>query len=218
MQKLIAAVFLLFSSQAWAQACPLNQTAATDEPAIAAASAAAQKSLATTLGKKQTGQFTVCLRANAQEQLLAIDRLATQSSLYEVSVNTIGEEWFDLGASAVTQDFLARQLARTSVLLGYAQPYVTLLQNTDGSNDARRPNVANSAYWSNSITELNRYVQFTDANGQVSSIEKLITSLAQVKKSDCKSWLSAYQSANFGNDLFSMTRQKLETIAKLSCK
>jgi type VI secretion system protein ImpL len=218
MKAFITAVFLFLSSQAWAQTCPLNQAASNDEQTIAAASAAAQKSLATVLSKTQTGQLTACLRANAQEQLRAIDRLAEQSHLYVPAVSSMTGSWFDLGTPAVTEDFLSRQLARAQVLASYAVPHANLLQNTAGINDTLPAIQASASYWNNTINELNRFVQARENSGQLGLLVGLIQRLASTNKADCKSWLMHYQFPAFGNDLFSATRFKLEKSAQLSCK
>jgi type VI secretion system protein ImpL len=208
--------------------CASQSSPNANEQAVAAASADTSKKLDRLLAYvaklKQTGQtqqatqITLCLRANAHDELTQISQLVSQSRLYESSLSNGADSWFDLGSPAVTKDFLSRQLARSQVLLGYSNPYVVLLQNLDASNDVRTPYTSGTSYWSNSISELNRYVQFTDVGGQVGVLEKLITNLALAKKSDCKAWLSAYRSVEFGNDLFSEARQKLEKIAQLSCK
>lgn len=167
---------------------------------------------------QRAAQLTKCLRTNAQQQLRAISRLADQSQLYEPRLDSSSSErWFEVGSSAVVNDYLDRQLARTQVLLGYATPYVNLLKNTSSTNDAPASELANVAYWHNSFNELQRHMNQTDSAGQAAELERLIRNLGRTNRSDCKAWLNTYKSAKIGNDLFSKARHKLEVRAKAAC-
>jgi type VI secretion system protein ImpL len=162
-----------------------------------------------------------CARNYASGALLAVDGLASASQLYDPPAQA-GDDGsgaiFDLGAAPVLQAYLDRQLARAQVLAGYAAPFVTLLKNARGVSDSRRLNTQTDVYWDNTISELNRAVQFAEPAGQVGALDDFfLKQLGGLTYANCSAVLDAYQPPAIGNDLFSMRRQAMEDLARLSC-
>ncbi|RDS79921.1 hypothetical protein DWU98_15900 [Dyella monticola] len=125
---------------------------------------------------------------------------------------------FDLGSTPVLQDYLDRQLARVQVLAGYAAPFVTLLKGVTGVNNSQRVNTHTDTYWGNTISELNRAVQFADPAGQVAQLNDFfLKQLATLTYANCTSVLNGYASPAVGNDLFSEQRKAIFQIAQAKC-
>ena len=163
-------------------------------------------------------KITECVRAFAADKLGQIDTLASMSRLYDPSGNTDDSMFFDFGNTPVTNDYLARQISRSQVLAGYASPFVTFLQNTEAVNDAQRGNEQAAPYWSNTISELNRYVQFKETAGQVAQLHSLfLKQFANLDTANCGKALADYQPPAYGNDLFSQRRQHLEEKVQRRC-
>jgi type VI secretion system protein ImpL len=163
-----------------------------------------------------------CARNYASDALLDINGLAAASQLYDPPVQATADDGaavFDLGTPPVLQAYLGRQLARAQVLAGYAAPFVTLLKNSRGVSDSRRLNAQTDVYWDNTITELNRAVQFAEPAGQVGALDDFfLKQLATLTYASCPSVLDAYHPPAAGNDLFSMRRQVMESLARVSCE
>jgi type VI secretion system protein ImpL len=163
-----------------------------------------------------------CARNYASDALLDVNGLAAASQLYDPSVQAAdadGAAMFDLGTPPVLQAYLGRQLARAQVLAGYATPFVTLLKNSRGVSDNRRLNAQTDVYWDNTITELNRAVQFAEPAGQVGALDDFfLKQLGVLTYANCATVLDGYQSPAAGNDLFSMRRQAMEDLARLRCE
>jgi type VI secretion system protein ImpL len=162
-----------------------------------------------------------CARNYASGALLAVYGLASACHLYDPPAQAGddgGGAIFDLGAAPVLQAYLDRQLARARVLAGYAAPFVTLLKNARGVSDSRRLNTQTDVYWDNTITELNRAVQFAEPAGQVGALDDFfLKQLGGLTYANCSAVLDACQPPAIGNDLFSMRRQAMEDLARLSC-
>ena len=162
--------------------------------------------------------ITACVRDFAADKLGQIDTLLDQSRLYDPGTSTDNNLFFDFGTTPVVNDYLARQIARSQVLAGYAGPFVTFLQNTDAINDAHRANDQTAPYWSNTISELNRYVQFKETAGQVAQLHSLfLKQFANLDTANCGKALADYQPGAYGNDLFSQRRQHLEEKVQRRC-
>lgn len=163
-----------------------------------------------------------CARNYASGALLAVNGLAAASQLYDPPVQAAddaGTAMFDLGTPPVLQAYLDRQLARAQVLAGYAAPFVTLLKNSRGVSDSRRLNAQTDVYWDNTITELNRAVQFAEPAGQVGALNDFfLKRLGGLTYANCAAVLDAYHPPATGNDLFSTRRQAMEDLARLRCE
>lgn len=162
-----------------------------------------------------------CARNYASGMLLDVNGLASASQLYDPPAQPGDADdapMFDLGTTPVLEAYLDRQLARAQVLAGYAAPFVTLLKNARGVSDSRRLNAQTDIYWDNTITELNRAVQFAEPAGQVGALDDFfLKQLGTLSYANCASVLQAYRSPSAGNDLFSMRRGAMEDLARLSC-
>lgn len=169
-------------------------------------------------GFAQSGQdITGCVRDFAADSLARIDALASVSRLYDPGTGASGSGFFDLGVTAVTKDYLARQVARSQVLAGYATPFLFILQNTEAVNDTQKTNAQTAPYWNNTVTELNRYVQFKEPNGQVAHLDNLfLKQFSGLTSANCGKVLD-YVPAEYGNDLFSVRRKTLEEQAHARC-
>lgn len=159
-----------------------------------------------------------CARNFASDSLGRIDALVNASRLYTPGTSAGDGGFFNLGATPVIKDYLARQVSRSQVLAGYAAPFLTLLQNTEAQDDSQRPNAQTASFWSNSIGELNRYVQFKEPNGQVAQLDNLfLKQFSDLNTANCSKSLASYQPAEYGNDLFSQRRQYLEEQVRWRC-
>lgn len=159
-----------------------------------------------------------CARNFAADSLGRVDALVGASRLYDPGAAPGDGGFFNLGTTAVIKDYLARQVARSQVLAGYAAPFLTLLQNTEAQDDAQRPNAQTAPFWTNSVAELNRYVQFKEPNGQVAQLDNLfLKQFSDLSSANCGKTLSAYQPAEYGNDLFSQRRRYLEEQVRWRC-
>lgn len=168
------------------------------------------------LGSAQN--LTQCVRDFASDALGRLDALAGMSKLYDPGNNGTGTALFDLGSTAVTLDYLSRQIARSQVLAGYATPFVGFLQNTASVNDVQRSNVETAPYWSNTIDELNRYTQFKETAGQVANLHNLfLKEFTGMNDANCSQTLAAYQPALPGNDFYSQRRIHLEEQSQWRC-
>ncbi|MDQ1812077.1 type VI secretion system protein [Massilia sp. CCM 9210] len=160
----------------------------------------------------------LCARDYAASNLGRIEQLVGSTRLYRPDADGSAAPFFNLGPLPVTKDYLARQVARTGVLTGYAAPFLALLQNTEPHNDAQRPRGQTADYWNNSIAELHRYTRAQEQNGQVGHLHDLfLKTLAGMDAAGCGKTLAAYRPAEPGNDLFSEHRQQLEARARWHC-
>lgn len=157
-----------------------------------------------------------CARDYSADSLGRVAALAAESRIYDPD-RTAGGRYPDLGSEAITVDYLDRQVARAQVLSGYAAPYVRFLQNTDPVDDTHRPNEQTAPYWNNTIAELNRWVQFRDAAGQVGMLRDLfLNQLARFDTNGCAK-VQGERPAVPGNDLFSRRRLYLEERLRGGC-
>jgi type VI secretion system protein ImpL len=109
-------------------------------------------------------------------------------------------------------------VARSQVLSGYATPFVNFLQNSVAVNDAQNTNDQTAPYWSNTIAELNRYVQFKEPNGQVAQIDTLfLKQLPALDPTSCGKTPS-YVPVDYGNDLFSSRRKQIDEDVRWRCE
>lgn len=159
---------------------------------------------------RSRGVVSQCARDFASGVLARTSSLADQSRLYAPEAGPPDGPLVDLGTTSVTRDYLARQLARAQVLAGYADPFAALLRNTDGVSDAQQGNTASLPYWTNTINQLNAYVQFKDSSGQVGDLDTLfLKTIAGLSYANCGKQLAGLQPDDYGNDLFSSRRRSL---------
>jgi type VI secretion system protein ImpL len=161
------------------------------------------------------GLVSQCARDGASDALGRVAQLAADSRLYEPPENSPDTSSPDtqlvsLGTTPVVRDYLARQVARAQVLAGYADPFASLLRNTDGLNDAQRDKTQTLQYWTHTLNELARYVQFKDPAGQVGVLDTLfLKTVADLTYANCGKTLAALQPIADGDDLFSSRRLAL---------
>ncbi|MBL8263066.1 MAG: hypothetical protein JNM58_11615 [Xanthomonadaceae bacterium] len=159
-----------------------------------------------------------CARDFAADNLGGVDALADASRLYSPAVPASGEALYALGSVPVAKDFLARQVARAEVLAGYADPFLTLLSGSTGVDDAWRDTPQTDAFWRNTRTEIASYTKGKEPSGQVANLDALVIGqLTGMTYENCGSLLAAYKSPEFGNDLFSERRRRLERQVQLRC-
>lgn len=159
-----------------------------------------------------------CVNDFAADQLGRISALASASRLYAPQAAGNSELLFDTGNLPVVKDYLARQVARAQVLVGYASPFVSLMQAAPPVNAAQRDTPQTLTYWSNTLAELNRYTQAKEPNGQVAALDSyFIHQLSALSYDNCDQVLSEYSSPEEGNDLFSERRGQLEQSVSLRC-
>jgi type VI secretion system protein ImpL len=159
-----------------------------------------------------------CARGFAADNLGGVDALADSSLLYAPTVAVGTDTLFTFGGLPVTKDYLARQVARAEVLAGYADPFLALLSDTPGVDDAWRDTPQTAAFWRNTRDELDRYTKGKEPAGQVANLDAyFVAQLTGMTYANCASVLAAYTSPEFGNDLFSDRRRKLERQVQLRC-
>lgn len=159
-----------------------------------------------------------CARGFAADNLGGVDALADASRLYAPPAAVGTDAMFTLGGVPVAKDFLARQVARAQVLAGYADPFLTVLSDTPGVDDAWRDAPQTAAFWRSTRDEIDRYTKGKEPAGQVANLDAFfINQLSGMTYANCASVLAAYPSPEFGNDLFSDRRRKLERQVKLLC-
>ena len=159
-----------------------------------------------------------CARGFAADNLGGVDALADGSRLYSPPVSVGTDAMFTLGSLPVTKDFMARQVARAQVLAGYAAPFLAVLNDTPGVDDAWRDTPQTAAFWSNTQNEIDLYTKGKEPAGQVANLDAyFIAQLTGMTYSNCASVLAAYTSPEYGNDLFSDRRRKLERQVQLRC-
>lgn len=169
-------------------------------------------------------KVVACARAFATQSLAQINDLADASALYQpdATPSYVVEQgvapYFNLGGKAQASDYLKRQLARSQVLVSYAGPFVELLNNTDGINDANTPNEAIAGYWEKTINEINSFIQYKKPVGEVVNIQQFVEQvLVPLAPENCNELLSGYLPPPQLNDLFSRKRAALETRAQWYC-
>ncbi len=159
-----------------------------------------------------------CARSFAADNLGGVDALADGSRLYAPPVAVGTDAMFTFNGLPVTKDFLARQVARAQVLTGYADPFLTVLSDTPGVDDAWRDTPQTAAFWRNTLDEIDRYTKGKEPAGQVANLDAyFITQLTGMTYANCAGLLSAYTSPEYGNDLFSDRRRTLERQVQLRC-
>ncbi len=159
-----------------------------------------------------------CARGFAADNLGGVDALADSSLLYAPTVAVGTDTLFTFGGLPVTKDYLARQVARAEVLAGYADPFLALLSDTPGVDDAWRDTPQTAAFWRSTRDELDRYTKGKEPAGQVANLDAyFVAQLTGMTYANCASVLAAYTSPEFGNDLFSDRRRKLERQVQLRC-
>lgn len=188
--------------------------------------------------------LVACSRDHAIKALGQIKAMAVTSQLYTPGPGS-GGALLALGPAEVARDYLARQLGRSATLVGYAQPYLSLLANTQAVNEAQEAADQTLPYWANTAAELQRYVQGKDASGQVGQTEALVlNSLSGLTRGNCASRMGAAKTLGtvasaqnaapttiaaaatvmpftaihaVGSDLFAERRAALITQARQSC-
>lgn len=159
-----------------------------------------------------------CARYFASDNLGSVDSLVDSSQLYVPPAAVGTDAMFALGSLPVTKDYLARQLARAQVLAGYATPFVSVLGDSPEVDDARLANAQTAAYWRNTLSEINSYVQGKNPTGQVANLESyFVAQLSALSYPNCAEVLAAYKAPDYGNDLFSERRRVLERQVQLRC-
>ncbi len=175
--------------------------------------------LYTQLGFSASGpRVTQCARDYASSALSRVASLVLTKPLYEPEAGPEDGLLVNLGSTAMIRNYLERQAARAQAVTRLADPFVNLLRNTDGVNDAQRDKTQTSSYWSNTINELTRYVQFKDPNGQVGTLDTFFyKTLADMSYANCAKTLAAYQAPAYEEDMFSDLRKKLMSQINLRC-
>lgn len=164
-------------------------------------------------------QLNQCISNYSSDSLARVQNLSDISRLYEAVGSSGSGPMFDLGSTPVIKDFLAAQQARAQVLAGYATPFLNYLNNSSGQNSARNSNTQSAPYWSNTITELNNYVQFKEPSGQVAQLNTLfLKQLPALDASNCAEQMASQQPAAYGNDMFSARRMKLLGQVQANCQ
>lgn len=164
------------------------------------------------------GNVRQCVFDFAADQLGGVSALAAASRLYAPQAASAGDALFDTGSLPVLKDYLARQVARAQVLVGYASPFVSLMQAAPAVNAAQRDTAQTQTYWANTAAELNRYTQAKEPSGQVAALDGyFIRQLSGLSYANCEGVLAAYVSPEPGNDLFSALRGRLEQQVSLRC-
>ncbi|THF63699.1 hypothetical protein E6C76_14010 [Pseudothauera nasutitermitis] len=164
------------------------------------------------------GTVRQCLADFAADQLGRVSALAAASRLYAPQAANSGDELFDTGSLPVLKDYLARQVARAQVLVGYASPFVSVMEAAPAVNAAQRDTAQTQTYWANTSAELNRYTQAKEPNGQVAALDDyFIRQLSGLSYANCDERLAAYSPPEPGNDLFSARRGQLEQQVSLRC-
>ncbi len=149
-------------------------------------------------------EVAVCARGQAADSLRRVQTLADNSRLYDLSLDGGTQV---LGDLAQTRDWLARQVARARVLTGYASQYLAFLKNSDDPGETSAADARGAGFWSNSLDELERYLQFKEPNGQVAYLHGLFNSTLNGKGDEgCRKRLADYDPPEYGNDLFSRLR------------
>jgi len=177
--------------------------------------------LYTQLGFGRSGFLVAqCARDFSSDALGRVSALANQSRVYEPAAGGGSDGGLvSLGPLPVVRDYLARQVSRAQVLTAYADPFATLMRNTDGVNDAQRDGLQTLGYWSNTISELNRFVQFKEPAGQVANIETLfLKTVPDLTYANCSKALAEYRPPDYGQDLFSERRRSLVQWLRALCK
>lgn len=183
------------------------------EPLLAVLRMASQDGLA-----ESASTIAKCARDYSADSLGRVAALAAESRLYDPDRSAGSGRYKDLGSEAITVDYLDRQVARAQVLAAYAAPYVRFLQNTDPVDDTHLPNEQTAPYWNNTIGELNRWVQFRDAAGQVGQLRDLfLNQLARFDTAGCAKLQGEHVPPVPGNDLFSRRRLYLEERLRGGC-
>ncbi|HEX8963539.1 MAG TPA: type VI secretion system protein [Rhodocyclaceae bacterium] len=167
-------------------------------------------------------QIGQCARDYSSDMLAKVDALATASRLYDPPVAEAKDGGatpvYAVGDAAATKDYLARQLQREQVLGGYAAPYVAFLVNSEAVDESKRSAKDSAAYWDNTLSEIRRYLQFKEPNGQVAFLENyILKDLVGLTYANCRKTLAAYRSESAGHDFFSLQRKRLEDQARWRC-
>lgn len=172
------------------------------------------------LGFARSGSLVAqCARDFASDALARVNALADLSRVYEPAPGPSDGTLVSLGPIPVVRDYLSRQVSRAQVLTGYADPFAALMRNTDGVNDAQRDGLQTLSYWSNTINELNRYVQFKEPAGQVAAIETLfLKTVGDLTYANCAKQLAEYRPPDYGHDLFSQRRRTLVQWLRALCR
>lgn len=176
--------------------------------------------LYTQLGFGRSGSLVAqCARDFSSDALGRVSALANQSRVYEPPAGGADGALVSIGPLPVVRDYLARQVSRAQVLITYADPFATLMRNTDGVNDAQRAGLQTLGYWSSTISELNRFVQFKEPAGQVANIETLfLKTVPELTYANCSKILAEYRPPDYGQDLFSDRRRSLVQWLRSLCK
>ena len=159
-----------------------------------------------------------CARSFASDNLGAVDALADGSRLYAPPVSNGTDALFALDNVPVVRDFLARQVDRAQVLASYSTPFLTLLDHSAGVDDAWRDTPQTPDFWHNTRKELDLYTKGKEPSGQVANLDAFfLNTLSGMTYANCSQRLAAYASPEFGNDLFSDRRHRLERQVQLRC-
>lgn len=173
--------------------------------------------------------FDTCVSQFANDNLAQIQLITDQSLLYQITVSVAAStpnssitdpnaNFFDLGSTPVVQDFLARQISRVQVLVGYATPFLDYLKPNTSNLNPSTPNQTTAPYWNNTVLELQRYTQAKDPNAQATLLNNLFfKQFPGMNSGNCQSVLNAYQAPDYGNDLFSNYRHQLEQAVITLC-
>lgn len=162
-----------------------------------------------------------CVSSRAVGALQQVSSLAEQSRLYSPrSVASDSDSLRFDWPSARLPDELQKNLARVKVLAGYATPYVNWLNQTDQqtrASDLRAVSLA--SYWSNTLNELNTYLQATGEAIQLNALEEILlqTDAPGLTYSNCHQKLADMKQPPFDNDLFSERRHRFMSMLSKRC-
>lgn len=155
-------------------------------------------------------QATACAVAQSGDALRRAQTLADYSRLYDAS-----QDGADLADLALARDWLDRQVKRARVLTGYASPYVAFMNNV--ADAASAADARSNRFWSDSVNELERYLQFKEPNGQVAYLHNLFLKTLAGPEATCRKRLVGYEAPEYGDDLFSQLRRSNFAQARDAC-
>jgi type VI secretion system protein ImpL len=130
-------------------------------------------------------QATACAVAQAGDALRRAQTLADYSRLYDAS-----QDGADLSDLALARDWLDRQVKRARVLTGYASAYVAFMNNV--ADAATAADARSNRFWSDSVNELERHLQFKEPNGQVAYLHNLFLKTLAGPEASCRKRLTGY--------------------------
>ena len=181
------------------------------------------------MGMSATAQpIAMCTQQFAHRQLQLIEHLANSSHLMKPKLISAENalEYQDLGTSpilrfgntATVDNWWKLELIRTETILGYTQPYASLLNLLKKDYGSLGIASEQAMYWDNSYIELQNNVEFSRTDGQVTALKLLLTTLAGASDNNCTEALKALPETALGIDFFSERRQQVAAAFKAKCQ